>query len=113
MSEACVLDITGKPMMVKIKFLDEFRDLLLDGFKTCTARPKRMGRAGDHFEIFGATFKIVGVDKRELHYVATRLYQPEGFPSITDFIECWERIHPRAGYKADTKVFVHHFRRVR
>jgi hypothetical protein len=95
---------------ISIPFMPEFKDRMLAGVKTCTARNKRYGQPGDIFKKFGRTFMLVKVERRVQAYVANDLYRMEGFESQDEFIRCWEQLHPRAGYRPEQSVWVHHFR---
>jgi len=95
---------------VRLPFLPEFKDRLLAGGKTCTARTKKHGEPGDTFQAYGRTFEITAVERRMQAEVCLELHKAEGFSNTVDFIKCWEKIHPGAGYRPGQKVWVHHFR---
>ena len=52
-------------MNVIIPFRPEFKDKMLKGLKTATSRTKKYGNAGDTFNAFGATFRIIHVSVEE------------------------------------------------
>ena len=97
--------------LIRIPFRSCFRDLLLSGEKTCTARTGRMGEPGDVFEAFDAKFELLSVQQVYLHEVASR-WKEEGCMSREHFIEVWKSIHPRAGYRPYQLVQLHTFRRI-
>jgi len=86
---------------------------MLNGQKTMTSRTKRYGNVGDTFDVFGATFELTDVSKMTLQFVAYGYYQEEGCQFPTDFIDIWERIHPRKGYVPNQVVHTHFFKRIR
>lgn len=92
---------------VYIPFLPEFKDAILGGRKFVTTRSKKYGDVGDVFTIFGETFILTSIFKRPLDSVATLLYEAEGFNSRAEFIECWEKIHPRVGFVPNREYWVH------
>lgn len=96
-------------MKVAIPFQDDFRGRMLQGLKVVTSRTRRYGKQGDTFDAFGATFTFRYVMRCPLELVALLLYRAEGFTSSEDFIQCWQRLHPRKGYQADQIVYVHYF----
>jgi len=98
---------------VKIPFKERFREVLLDGTKTWTSRTRRMGKMGDTFDAFGATFEIERVERRTLGNIRYHHWKEEGCKSSTDFFEVWEQIHPRKGYIPSQLVWVHIFKRVK
>lgn len=97
-------------MLVNIPFLPEWKDKMLSGQKTCTSRNKKYGQIGDTFNIYGATFELTNINSEYLFYVATSLFKEEGCTTPNEFIEVWERIHPKKGFVRQQSVWVHHFR---
>lgn len=97
--------------LITIRFKPYFRDPMLAGVKVCTARTSRMGEPGDVFEAFGSTFELTAVSEEALYYVADLWYQ-EGCTSREHFLEVWQEIHPRAGYRSTQIVFLHRFQKV-
>jgi hypothetical protein len=97
--------------LVKIPFKPYFKEPLLNGVKTCTARTKRMGEPGDTFMAFGASFELVSVEEVRLYEVAS-LWKEEGCTSEEDFKGIWETIHPRTGYSEYHIVKLHRFKMV-
>lgn len=98
-------------MEVKIPFMDEFKDVLLDGTKTWTSRTRRYGKAGDTFRAFGHEFEIVKVEKRVLWDVANH-FKEEGCKSAEHFKDVWRKLHRRKGWTPEKRVYVHIFRRI-
>jgi len=96
---------------VKIPFMERWKDAMLSGQKTCTSRVKQCAREGDTFRVFGATFKIMGVQKTTLRVVAAYYYLREGCLSPIDFQLAWVKLHPRRGWEPDREVWVHFFGR--
>ena len=98
-------------MKVKIPFYARFKEPLLNGTKTWTSRTKRYGKIGDTFDAFGATFAITDIKHWHLSFV-TNHWKEEGCESREDFIQLWQKIHPRKGYDPYQQVYVHIFRRM-
>lgn len=94
---------------VTIPFQEHFQEAMLDGRKQCTARTKPAGTAGDTFEAFGATFEIRAVVRHALHDVRSFLWRMEGVESPEAFVEVWEGLHRRAGFRPEQQVYVHFF----
>jgi hypothetical protein len=97
--------------VVSIKFKPYFRDPMLAGIKTCTARTSRMGAGGDRFQAFGAWFELKSVTKEPLHVVADFWHQ-EGCTSREHFLDVWNEIHPQTGYVPHQEVYLHRFKLV-
>ena len=95
-----------------IPFMEDFRDRILSGQKTATTRPKKYGNGGDLFSAFGHSFQLTKVDKVYLGDVCSVFYKQEGFNSQSEFVECWNKLHPRKNYHYDTPVYLHQFKRV-
>jgi len=93
---------------VKIPFKERFREPMLRGIKCWTSRTKRYGNIADTFEVFGETFVITEISKMKLKAVGDR-YLVEGCESREDFIELWQKLHPRTGFNPEQLVFVHVF----
>jgi hypothetical protein len=102
----------GSCLKIIIPFRREFKERILSGQKVMTTRKKRYGKIGDTFEAFGATFKLMAVDELRLHDVAWKLFREEGFERPLDFIQVWEKIHPRYGYSPGLTVYAHSFLKV-
>lgn len=96
-------------MEIKIPFNDRFRDAMLSGRKTVTSRTRWYGKVGDTFEVFGRKFIIRERFNCRLDDVITDYLSEEGFASPGDFIEFWQKLHPRRGYNPDQIVCVHKF----
>lgn len=93
-------------------FQPEWEEKMLNGEKTCTSRTKIFGHAGDTFVAFGQRYFIIKVEEQLLDYVAYNLYRQEGCKSSSEFIDWWNRLHPRRGWQPRQMVFVHFFRRL-
>jgi len=92
-----------------IPFQPEFKALMLSGKKTATTRPKRYGYPGDRFPAFGRTFVLTQVQRVYLDIVAHYHYLEEGFNSFDEFVNYWNRLHPRRTYqKEPTRVVFFH-----
>ena len=96
---------------VKIPFLERFREPMLNGIKTQTARTKRYGKEGDTFEVFGTTFKIFSITKMQLREIANH-WKEEGCDSKQDFQSIWMDLHPRRDLVLIEEFWVHQFHRV-
>lgn len=96
---------------IVIKFQSYFKDPMLAGIKTLTARTKRMGKPGDTFTAFDAQFELLNVSDIELHSVAT-MWQEEGCKSREGFIKVWNDLHPRKRYSDTKRVYLHSFKMV-
>ena len=96
-------------MKVKIPFLPQFKDPMLDGQKVMTTRSKKYGNIGDTFEAFGEEFIITSVFKLSLGHIAVMYHKEEGFKSKQDFIKLWKKLHPRVGYVPERIYWVHVF----
>jgi len=91
--------------------LPEFREPVLSGRKTFTARLKKYGDAGDVFETpWGARVVLLDVRQLPLGFVAQR-WAEEGARSREHFIETWERCYPEeAPFDPRRIVWMHRFR---
>jgi hypothetical protein len=92
--------------------MPEWKEKMLTGVKTHTCRSQRYGEPGDQFEVFGATFELVRVWIATLDTVAMRYFDVEGCASPDEFIEVWDKIHPRRRFNPDDVRWLHHFRLV-
>lgn len=97
--------------VINIRFRPFFREPMLSDSKVCTARKKRMGEAGDIFEAFGASFRLIEVVDKYLFEVAS-LWKQEGCQSREHFVEVWNSIHPRRCYDDYQRVYLHRFQRI-
>lgn len=98
-------------MIVKVAFLDRFKDALLDGRKTMTCRTYRLGKEGDTFTAFGATFIIETVVRTRLGDMPMH-YDVEGVSSPEEFRKLWAQLHSRKGFVPDQMVYAHRIRRI-
>ena len=96
---------------VNIPFQPEFKEPMLSGKKTATTRTKRFGRPGDWFRAFGRTFVLTEVSQIQLSLAIYHFYQDDGFSSPGEFINCWDRLHPRVTYaqRRARLVYLHRF----
>lgn len=97
--------------IVSIPFKKVFREPLLAGVKTCTARTSCMGAGGDRFQAFGAWFELKSAVTEPLHVVADFWCQ-EGCTSREHFLAVWNEIHPRVGYVPHQLVYLHRFKKI-
>ena len=73
---------------------------------------KKYGNGGDLFSAFGHGFQLTKVDKVYLGDVCSVFYKQEGFNYPSEFIACWNKLHPRKGYRFDSPCWLHQFKRV-
>lgn len=97
-------------VQVVIPFRDEFRRKILNGIKCMTTRTRKMGNVNDIFKVFGATFKIIAVERVTLGYVALNCWNREGAESMENFKQIWAEIHPIKGYDPEQLVYLHTFK---
>ena len=95
---------------VDIPFLATFKEPMLAGSKTCTARTRKYGKPGDRFEAWGQTFEIREVIRVFLSTVRDQFYQFEGFAGPDDFVATWNKLHPIRGFDPEQAVYLHSFR---
>lgn len=95
---------------VRVPFLEEFQEPMLNCVKTWTARNEIYGEPGDYFHAFNVRFTIVQVVRRNLREVAFLYWREEGCRSPEHFIAVWNRLHPRKGYDPEHLVWHHEFR---
>jgi len=95
-----------------IPFMTEFEERMLSGQKIATTRTKKYGNGGDLFFAFGHSFQLRKVDKVYLGDVCSVFYRQEGFNNQSEFIECWNKLHPRKKYHFSTIVWLHQFKRL-
>jgi len=103
--------------IVVIPFSPEMEEAVINGvetedgrrvYKKWTSRTKPYGKPGDYFPLRGHTFEIVNIFRAPLYEVAEN-YEKEGFRSKEEFIEFWNKTHPKKRYDPDQKVWVHEF----
>lgn len=99
------------PKKIDMPFLPEFEESMLSGKKKATTRTKRYGYPGDWFEEFGKTFVLTWVYPTFLDVVAAYFCLEEGFDHSQEFIDCWDKLHPRIKFadKPSRNVFFHRF----
>lgn len=93
-----------------IPFREEFREAVVSGQKTCTARNQKYG-TGLQLTTFGYV-DVTLIERTTLADVRDNLWRREGCESPQHFAQVWRSIHPRAGFRSDKRVWVHHFRYV-
>ena len=98
-------------MQVEIKFRPLFKDVMLSGQKVMTCRAKKMGKPGDTFTAFGATFTLTHVFRSMLGYVVHDAYEQEGCTSEDELVGIWLDIHPVKEYDDEEVVWAHCFRK--
>ena len=94
---------------VKIPFLPEFKDRMINGLKTATTRTRPMGDPGDYFVAFGKEFQIYSVINMELEMVVEEYFKQEGFKTPQEVIDIWNKIHPIKKYYPNQRVYLHLF----
>ncbi len=98
---------------ITIPFHPEMVDAIFAGKKTFTSRTKRYGDVGDTFTLkrngIIITCCLNFILRYGLLFVATNFYEKEGFDSPEQFLEYWNKLHPRRGYAPDQQVWVHIF----
>lgn len=96
---------------IKIPFQPEFEASMLSGKKTATTRTRRYGYPGDWFKAFGRVFVLTEVYPTFLDVVVGLHSLEEGFNSIQEFIDCWDRLHPHITYlqRPSRSVYFHRF----
>lgn len=99
------------PKKIDMPFLRESKEAMLSGKKRASTRTRRYGYPGDWFKQFGRTFMLTSVQRTFLDIVVSDHYLEEGFNSSGEFIECWDRLHPRVPYaqRPTRVVFYHRF----
>jgi hypothetical protein len=97
-------------MRIHIPFREQFKEAMRTGKKTCTSRNEKYGDVGDIFGAFSKWFVLTEVRQEKLTTVAHFLYREEGFNRSSEFMDCWNQIHPRKGYVSEQVVWVHIFK---
>lgn len=96
--------------MVSVKFRPFFKDVMLGGIKTMTSRTKPLGKVGDQFTAFGATFEFTHIMRMPLRFVISDCFRQEGCQSVQELIDIWKDIHPQVGVVPDQIVYAHIFK---
>ena len=91
---------------VTLEFDERFRETLLSGSKTTTARRHRHGRKGDTFRAFGVEFCLIRVYPISLKKVIA-LWPLEGFESGRQFEQ-----YLNGKYPGISTLWVHSFRQI-
>lgn len=97
--------------LVRFSFLPEWRAAVLSGAKTTTVRSKRLGEAGDEFELEEVRFVIERIEAMPLSRARDAAWRTEGFASAAEFEAHWGKLHPERGFRGGDSVWVHAFRR--
>jgi len=97
---------------IKIPFNEWSKKRLLNQSKKATSRNKKYGDVGDVFTVDGFIYELELVIKVPLWFVSEDLYKSEGAKSSEEFINVWEDIHPRKGFRPFDKVWYHHFKEI-
>ncbi len=97
-------------MDVKIPFRPYFREPMLMGIKVMTCRTKPMGRPGQTFEAFDASFILTHVMRMRLGYVISDCFEQEGCKSVQQLVDIWNEIHPSKGVDPEQIVWAHCFK---
>lgn len=97
--------------MNEIPFLPLFHAAIRAGEKTMTCRRTRYGKPGDILTVKGTPIRIrlTNVEPVKLGLIAEHFYKQEGCETPQDFIDVWNRIHPRRRYWAGESVWWHTF----
>lgn len=93
----------------EIPFNKYFESSICNGVKTATSRTKRYGYTGDSFKAFGRCFVLTSVDKRQLGEIANHHFEEEGFNSSQEFIDFWNKLHPRKRFQVGQYIYFHKF----
>jgi len=100
-----------QPKIIKIPFLERFREPMLKDVKTMTSRTKIYGTKGNWFYAFDAAFVLDSVDTQPFKIILLQ-WQAEGCSSKEDLLAVWKQIHPRRIFGPNDLLFVHRFHRV-
>lgn len=82
---------------------------MCDGIKIATSRTKRYGYAGDTFIAFGRCFVLISIDKKPLSEIANHHFEEEGFNTPQEFIDFWNKLHPKKKFQVGQYVYFHKF----
>ena len=85
------------------------QERLLLGSKTATSRTKQYGTIGDTFQAGDKSFELTDVSRKNLWDIAQNYYLDEGAKSPEEFIEVWNKLHPK-GFDPEQVVYFHKFR---
>lgn len=96
-----------------LAFYPRFREPVLTGVKTKTARTKRYGAPGDVLRTPFGDVRLVAVERVSLADVAEKHWREEGTSGPEEFKAVWSQIHPLRGFRPDDLVWLHRFEVVR
>lgn len=102
---------------ITIPFREDMALAAISGRKICTTRSEKYGDPGDTFEIklfsFKTKFVLTRVEKNTLWRVAQFYFYPEGVETTREFIDLWNEIHPRRGFRPEDVRWTHWFEMVK
>ncbi len=81
-------------MQVKLHFMEDFREPILDGPLFLTLRSQAIAAPGDFFYAFGQRCRVVAVFNIIARHVAESMWWIEGATSLEDYKATWEHLHP-------------------
>ena len=94
---------------IEIPFNVWSKERLKVGRKTETSRNKKYGSVGDYFTVGGKRYFIREIRRITLGEIAQYYFAEEGANDSAEFIKVWEEIHPRKGFVAEQRVWMHFF----
>ena len=95
-----------------LPFLPRFKQPILTGEKTKTARTKKYGEPGDLLDTPFGTVRLLAVERVPLAEVAAKHFAQEGLTSPEAFEVVWCDIHPGRGFVPTDLVYLHTFQMV-
>jgi len=95
-------------MKIEIPFNNWSKERLKQG-KHATTRIKKYGEVGDTFTVDGMTYGLHFVGKCHLQFISFFMWKTEGAKDEIEFINVWEKIHPRKGFDPEQLVWFHYF----
>lgn len=95
---------------IDLQFTPEMESAILGGRKCCTSRRERYGNPGDRFIVGDMIYQIVDVLRVDLGEVAEAYFRLEGFDSVQEFRDFWNRRY-KVPDNAWEMVYVHFFSR--
>ena len=97
---------------INIPFNDWSKGKLAIQTKKATSRYSKYGKVEDTFLVDEFKYELELILRLPLWFVAENLYRSEGANSKEEFIEVWESIHPRKGFRPFDLVWYHHFKEI-
>lgn len=98
--------------VILIPFTELMKKRAIEGKKNCTSRVKKYGIEGDVFFLDKVKFQITCISHLKLDDIARGYYEMEGFNSPTAFRQYWTKLHPKAKFKPEQRVYFHIFKQV-